>query len=352
LVFLDCMMPEMDGFTLARRIQSNPELNNPTMVMISSAGQLENKRECKRAGIFRYLNKPVIHSELLDCIVAAFSDESLNQALLESSIEKTAQATPLSILLVEDSIINQRVALGLLQRHGHKISVADNGKDAVEAATAGAFDLVLMDVHMPDMDGLLATKEIRKIEARIGKRTPIIAMTADAMKGDKERCLDAGMDDYVSKPIQAEELYRVIQRTSIDRPQLTNANSGSDDPSKHLEADPLIDLRSAVENIPGGEESISEFAVLMIEETSRSLALIRDGLTGKDSEKVRRGAHTIKGSAKLFVSNAVAEAAWTLEEVARDGDLMRAGEMFGEFEDLLLRLHHALHELIDQSTAG
>ncbi len=205
LVLLDAQMPVMDGFTLAERIQQRPELAAvATVMMLSSAGQPGSMARRRELGIATHLTKPVKQTELWKAILAALGQDDGERGAKGAG--RKAPASPrstLHILLAEDNPFNQKLALGLLGKEGHSVVVANNGAEAVAALERGGYDLVLMDVQMPEMDGFEATRLIRAREAALGQHTPILAMTAYAMKGDRERCLAAGMDGYVSKPIRA-----------------------------------------------------------------------------------------------------------------------------------------------------
>jgi PAS domain S-box-containing protein len=217
LVLLDVMMPEMDGFEVARRIRQDPALAGANVLMLSSGDQVRDAALCRELGVARYLIKPVKQSDLLDAItriVARGVPE--NQVARQGPAPTAARPKPLAgrslrVLLAEDNVVNQRLAVRLLEKMGHSAHVANNGKEAVEAVEQEAFDLVLMDLQMPEMGGLEATAALREREAvGGGTRLPIIALTAHVMKGDRERCLEAGMDGYVSKPIRTQELRREI----------------------------------------------------------------------------------------------------------------------------------------------
>jgi CheY-like chemotaxis protein len=215
-VLIDGRMPEMDGFALAARIKEDATLTGSTILMLTSDDRPGDLARCRALGISAYLVKPIRQSELLDAIVTA-----LGSPLPE---ERAPHAGPVSlaapgrgrrrlrVLLAEDNEVNQRLAVRLLEKRGHRVIVVGTGREAVTAHATEPFDLVLMDVQMPEMDGLEATAAIRAAERNGGTRVPIIAMTAHAMKGDRERCLLAGMDDYVAKPVQAAELFELIDR--------------------------------------------------------------------------------------------------------------------------------------------
>jgi len=216
LILLDAHMPEMDGFALAECIKKNPDWKTATIMMLSSAGQRGDAQRCRELGVAAYLNKPVRQGELLDAILAALGTRPIKEAPpnLVTRHSLREKSNHLRILLVEDNTVNQVLAVRLLEKRGHTVAVAGNGKEGLAALEKQPFDLVLMDVQMPEMDGFEATAAIREKEKTSGNHLPIIAMTAHAMVGDKERCLEAGMDDYITKPIRVEELSDLLKRYS------------------------------------------------------------------------------------------------------------------------------------------
>jgi CheY-like chemotaxis protein len=213
LVLLDANMPDMDGFEVARRIGATPNIGGATIMMLSSSGQYDESNKCREVGISTHLTKPVDQRELLSAIGRVLAREPGQRAALPSSMLPTdVPARRLHILLAEDNAVNQRLAASLLERRGHKVTIAANGREALSALTAQPFDVVLMDVQMPEMGGFEATAAIRALEqARKARRLPIIAMTAHAMKGDRERCLAAGMDNFVNKPIDAVKFIELVE---------------------------------------------------------------------------------------------------------------------------------------------
>jgi PAS domain S-box-containing protein len=216
LILVDAQMPEMDGFALVECIKKNPDWKTATIMMLSSAGQRGDARRCRELGVASYLTKPVRHGELLDAILTALGTWPIKEAApaLVTRHSLREASDHLSILLVEDNAVNQVLAVRLLEKRGHSVTVAGNGKDALAALEKRFFNLVFMDVQMPEMDGFEATAAIREKEKTSGNHLPIIAMTAHAMVGDKERCLEAGMDDYITKPIRVEELSDLLKRYS------------------------------------------------------------------------------------------------------------------------------------------
>jgi two-component system sensor kinase len=211
LVLLDMMMPTMDGFAVAERVRQNARLTDCTIVMLSSA-LTDNSARCEELGIAHNLIKPVKQSNLRDTILRVLSTQKeLGHAAGPAPAQVAETPRSLRILLADDGLVNQKVARGLLERRGHQVVVANNGREAVEAVERDKFDLVLMDVMMPEMDGFEATAAIRQKEQSTGEHMQIVAMTAHALKGDRQRCLEAGMDAYLSKPVQPKVLYELIE---------------------------------------------------------------------------------------------------------------------------------------------
>jgi len=220
LVLTDAQMPEMDGFELAHLIQQNSQTRGTPVVMLASAGQPGDAARCRQSGIAAYLAKPVRQVELREAISQVLSPESRQNKprLVTRHSLREGKAAALRILLAEDNVVNQTLAKRLLEKRGHTVVVTGSGREALASVEQQRFDLVLMDVHMPDMDGLEATSAIREKERATRTHLPIIAMTACAMKGDRDRCLQAGMDGYVSKPIHADELLEAIEASQGSAP--------------------------------------------------------------------------------------------------------------------------------------
>jgi signal transduction histidine kinase/CheY-like chemotaxis protein len=211
LILLDAHMPQMDGFELAQRIHEMPALNGAVVLMLSSAHHLGDTAKCRDAGIERCLVKPIFQNDLLQTILA--TQKPPQPPSLRAVPTLQPRSTPgLQILLVEDNPVNQKVAMKVLEKCGHRVKVAGNGREAVDLTSRHAFDLILMDIQMPDMDGYEATDDIRTRERNTGGHVPIVAMTAHAMQGDRERCLSAGMDDYIAKPIHLKDLLEMVER--------------------------------------------------------------------------------------------------------------------------------------------
>jgi PAS domain S-box-containing protein len=236
LILLDGQMPEMDGFTLAELIQKDPELVGATIMMLTSAGHVGDAARCRELGISAYLVKPVRQGELLDSILQVLQKTPKQDAvplLTRHTLRETHNRA--RILLAEDNAVNQTLAVRLLEKRGYVVSVAGDGQAALTALETDSFDLVLMDIQMPGMNGFDATSAIRAKEKRTGGHIPIVAMTAHALKGDQERCIAAGMDGYVSKPIRTSELFSAIEGL-LDK---KSSASTSEPPSL---PDPIVSL--------------------------------------------------------------------------------------------------------------
>ena len=206
-------MPDMDGFELAERINKDHSLSGVTMIMLTSAGQRGDARRCMNVGITAYCLKPIKQSELFAIISTALNKSSGGEKrpalVTRHSVREVKRC--LSVLLAEDNAINQKLATRILQKMGHTVTIAENGREALQILENARFDIILMDVQMPEMDGFEATSSIREKERITGGHIPIVAMTAHAMSGDREKCLAAGMDGYVSKPINTQELVENIE---------------------------------------------------------------------------------------------------------------------------------------------
>jgi two-component system sensor histidine kinase/response regulator len=229
VVLTDMHLPQMDGFGFVEQIRQRPDLSALTIMMLTSAGHRGDTQRCKELGVAGYLLKPVRKSELREAIARALGAREQSEAIpliARYSLQDVREPSEVfNVLVVEDNLVNQRLATRLLEKRGHRTAIAASGRQALEALEAGAFDLVLMDVQMPDMDGFEATAAIRKRESPTGKHQPIIALTAHAMKGDQERCLAAGMDGYLSKPIRPQELDAILEKYLVSRERTASSSA-------------------------------------------------------------------------------------------------------------------------------
>jgi two-component system sensor histidine kinase/response regulator len=216
LILTDVRMPKMDGFELVERIRHRPGLDVPTIMMLTSAGHRGDAERCREMGITAYLLKPIRQSELREAIARVLGARELTGAVplvTRYTIQDGRDPdTVLRVLVAEDNQVNQRLAVRLFEKRGHHVTVAGNGREALDALVKDTFDLVFMDVQMPEMDGIEATAEIREREKDTARHQIVIALTAHAMKSDRERCLASGMDDYLSKPIRPPELDKILEK--------------------------------------------------------------------------------------------------------------------------------------------
>ncbi|MBD3234424.1 MAG: response regulator [candidate division Zixibacteria bacterium] len=323
LVILDMLMPGMDGFTVARKIRSQPQYRDIRIMVLTSAGQRGDGEQCKEIGIEAYLTKPVKQKILRNALSKALSSGSANKSSENELITKhslTDGMPRLNILLAEDNPVNQRLALKLLEKRGHSVTVVDDGEQAVRKYEMETFDLILMDVQMPNMDGLSATQAIRELENATNKRIPIIAMTAHAMKGDREKCLDAGMDEYISKPITPRELFLTIEkyvRLSDRRSEQTRGDKVSIDTQDRR----VFDKKVALERVEGDEEILSEVVVLFLNDYENLLSKIRQAAESDDFDTLKRTAHTLKGAAGNIGAESVYSTAYQLENIGENKNL-------------------------------
>ncbi len=339
LVLLDCHMPEMDGFVLAAEIKQRPRLTGTPLIMLTSAGQVSDCERRRDLGIVACLTKPVKQSVLLSTIIKTLSKAS-SGAL--SWPARAAQPVPVSksrslrILLAEDNTVNQRLAMRLLEKQGHLVAAANNGREALEALGRERFDLVLMDVQMPELDGFQATARIREKERTTGTHIPIIAMTAHAMMGDRERCLAAGMDDYISKPIQPEELFKLIAKLAPGpEPPAGPA------PGPELQA-VVFDRTVALAQVEGDQELLAELVQLFARDCPRLLAELKQAIASGEGVSVERAAHTMKGSASSFGAQQVVALAQQLEEMGRTEKVSEAAPTYALLAVEVERLNSAL----------
>jgi two-component system sensor histidine kinase/response regulator len=343
VILIDGQMPVMDGFELAEKMReqakSHAGSTETTVLMLTSGGQPGEADRCRQAGISAYLLKPVLKADLLAAILAALgqtlteTDASLALVTRHSLRESSRK---LRILVAEDNAVNQAVILRVLQKMGHTPVLAQNGKEALALASTEKFDLVFMDVQMPEMDGLAATAAIRESEKTSGARLPIFAMTAHAMKGDRERCLEAGMDGYITKPVRFSDIEETL--SGLARAPVTAA--------KPQPAEATFWNKSeALGRIGGDEELLQELCQIFLEESPKLLQKLRQAVASGDSDGVMRAAHSLKGESSYLGAGGTSQAARQLEEIGRSKDLSRAPDIVAVLEREVAGLHAHLKEL-------
>ncbi|MEN8148371.1 MAG: response regulator [Planctomycetota bacterium] len=317
VVLTDANMPDLDGFHLAERIRDDPELASTVLMMLTSGRRPEDVARCGELGVARYLTKPVKQSELLEAIFVAIGLGGTEPAPAEAAEEKRA-GCPLRILLAEDSEINRRLAMALLRQAGHSVVTAENGREAVDAFGEEEFDVVLMDVQMPEMDGFEATAGIRERERETGGHIPIVALTAHALRGDRERCLDAGMDAYLAKPIRPEELFSTIE-------SVTGRAAG-------------IHWESALETLGGNRKLLDIISRAALEESPRLLQDLKRSVADADPAALRIAAHSLRGGFRYFGQSMATDLAARLERMGETGDLAGAEGILAQLESATLKM--------------
>ena len=320
LVLLDALMPDIDGFGVAEQIAARPELSGATIMMLTSAGTNGDLARCRDLRISACLTKPIEAVDLHDAICRVLSRADV-------PVHRSARPMPtadraLRILLAEDNIVNQRVAVGLLSKRGHQLTVVPNGAEALDALERETFDLVLMDLQMPVMGGLEATAAIREREQRSGTHVRIVAMTAHAMNGDRERCLSAGMDGYLSKPIDPAMLFAIVEHEGA-----TPSVAVAPPPAATVEgidAVPVFDHATVMARLDGDEALFNEVIQLFLEDCPAQLTVIKAAIDSGDADGLRMAAHTLKGAAGNMSAKKLFEAAQTLERLGAAGRLEAA----------------------------
>jgi two-component system sensor histidine kinase/response regulator len=348
LALLDGCMPMMDGFEVVQAIKRAPELNQIALVMLTSSGASHDPKRCRALGVKQFLLKPVSATDLLDAIVSA-TDPALAAAPPSPAEARAARAVPgsrrLKILVAEDHPVNQKYMVRVLQKLGHSAVVATDGAEVLSMLKEARFDAVLMDVHMPNMSGMEATAAIRAREAIEAGHLHIIAMTANAMEGDREACLAGGMDDYVAKPIQISDLVDALGRVALELPALASQRPLSS--AARLDAEPqpaVFSRKTALAKMGGDEELLREVVVAFLEACEATVGAVDAAVQANDAQALQRSAHTLKGSIATFTTETVYEAALELERCGRNGTLDAA-------RPLHRRLHSELELLLPELRA-
>ena len=344
LVLLDAVMPDMDGFAVAEEIKKDPALAGATIMMLTSADRAGERARCRELGIAAYLRKPIKQSELLNAVMKAMglaADADTETTSTHAGVGTSLAHRGLRILLVEDNEFNQEIAANLLKRWGHVAVLAGDGKAALAAWEREQFDLILMDVQMPDMDGFAVTQAIRAKESTTNTHVPIIALTAHALRGDRERCLAAGMDAYASKPIRGPELAEVIARFL---PPDGVGVHGVPDPEGLPGA--VFDLDTALATADGDRPFLRKMVQIFSVQCPKLLAEIRDSVQRGDGVALTRAVHNLKPTLKSFGAQRAHEAALRLDGLGVAGDVTGYQQAYLELEEAVQRLAEALAEFV------
>ena len=335
LVLLDSSMPGMDGFGLAERVRRRPRLAGAAIMMLTSGARPGDRARCVSLGIPVHLTKPVKQSDLMDAIVTVLAPPAGRGRSSSAPRRKRTGTRALRVLVAEDNPVNQQVASGMLEHAGHEPIVAANGREALALLDKEPFDLVLMDVQMPEMDGLEATTAIRERERGTQRHVPIVALTAHAMKGDAEKCLAAGMDGYLAKPLQLRELTDAIARV------VPGAGRPAAGPGAAVDTPPAtarLDAPRLLERVGGDRKALVRIVRTFRADYPKQLVLLRDAVAAGDAAGLRRAAHALKGAVSNFAAAPATEAAMALQAMGDRQDL-------GAARGALVRLELELESL-------
>lgn len=344
IALLDSQVATVDGFSLARRIQANSGMVGAVILMLSGDRNPADSARYRELGVSALLTKPVGQSKLLDSILSALGTNATEEHLVEGPvpIAKNTRSPMLHILLCEDNPVNQKLAIRLLEKAGHRVVVAATGNEGLKAwenAGSPGFDLILMDIQMPEMDGMELTANIRGRELSSGRHVPIIAMTANAMRGDKERYLNAGMDGYISKPTNSSTLFSAIDKC------LKETGKGYLMAPNPQELEEQLDRDSLLARVEGDQELLKEMVQLFAGDAPLLLETMRDALQQSDMALLERSAHSMKGAAGNLSANFVMAAALQLEKSAKESDLEASKAYLTNLEQAVSRLLPALAEI-------
>ncbi|MDX6406832.1 MAG: hypothetical protein QOH70_4287 [Blastocatellia bacterium] len=348
LVVVDAELPDEGGFELARSIKGDPEIAAVELLLMASLGERGQGEKAREVGAVAYLTKPIQQSQLFDCLVTIINQPAALNGVPALSTKVTKhrlreEKFPISlqgrILIAEDNAVNMEVAISYMEKLGLHADMVANGLEAIEALNEIHYDVVLMDCQMPEMDGYAATGVIRQREGAGPERTPIIAMTANAMRGDRQRCLEAGMDDYISKPIDAEELFTVLERWL---PQSAKPSGNTNKKEVALTATHVTD-RHVTERLNLFEQEFSSAMVVrlidkFLPDTAQRLVVLRQAVEAADAPAVARAAHGLKGSYGNIGSQEAAALCLQLEQQARLGSVLEADGKLRNLEEDFPRL--------------
>ena len=345
IAILDMQMPGMDGEELGQAIKKDEQLQETQLVMMTSMGMRGDAAHLKEIGFSAYLTKPVKTSDLYNCLATITGGSTHLEKLRPRSLVTRHTVSEdrkrkMRVLLAEDNITNQIIALKILEKLGYRADGVANGLEAVEALKNVPYDLVLMDIQMPEMDGYEATAAIRTYEGET-QHTPIIAMTAHAMKGDRERCLEAGMDDYVSKPVDSEKLMAAIARQIQDSPQ-----PAPETPHRQREASEkdVFDGSALLERLGGDEEFLKEVIAMYVEDSQELVNSLTTALQTHDAKRIKDSAHALKGASASVTANALKETAFEVELAGKEERLDDARLLIKKLEEEYGTLRLALEK--------
>ena len=360
LAIVDLQMPGMDGMELASTIKADPSIAGTKLVLLTSMGLRGEAEQARKAGFAAYLTKPVRQSRLYDAIATAMGTSAGKKHTTELPVRKPpithrdnlnetgarsrGGLRRAHVLVAEDNQVNQKVAVRMLERLGYRANVAADGLEALESLSRIRYAAVLMDVQMPGMDGYEATATIRQREAGLARRTPIIAMTANAMQGDRKKALEAGMDDYVPKPIKPDELEAALERW-IPQEKVSASMSVAEVDGSSVSPEDTLD-RAAIDNLLelGGSDLLSELAETFSGDTRSALPALREAVTAGDARSVESIAHSLKGSSGSMGARRMSAMCAELQDAGASGDLPSVPGLLERLEEEFGRVRAALED--------
>jgi CheY-like chemotaxis protein len=355
LVLIDSDMPGSDGFSLARWIKDQ-QIKGLRVVMMLTFPHLKRKAEFKDLGVKASVIKPLNPPELLNLLLTALDKKKIDTDKARPNERPDAKSKAprrsLKILVAEDTPFNQTFILRLLEKNGFHPILVENGRQALEAFNPDTFDAILMDVQMPEMDGFEATREIRKREAASGSRghMPIIAMTAYATEGDRERCLEAGMDDYVSKPISASKLFKAIEALVPPAPEEETPVSAG--PAPEAQKSVSLNADGLIRSFENDQQLFQELVEIFLSDSPQMLNTLRDSLKSTDAKTFKRTAHSLKGMLRNFQAESAAETAFELEQLGEQAKLDDADRIVDSLASQLDDVAEKLKQVVKKISGG
>ena len=345
LAILDVQMPDMDGFQLATAVRQDKALTRTKLLMLTSAGQRGDSERCRELGIRGYLTKPLSRADLVEALGTVLAgpaeDASTPDVVTRHTIAESRAS--LRVLLAEDNPVNQQVAVAMLVKRGHEVHVVGNGREAVDAVAERAYDVVLMDIQMPEMDGFEATKAIRATPR--GATLPIVAMTAHALSGERERCLSHGMTDYLAKPFKAHELFTLVEQLPAGGGPTAEPTAPASTPSA-----PPVDLEGfrTMLREAGAEEALYSILDTFLRQAPERLATLASAAASGSGVEIAKAAHVFRGAAATIGARQLAELLERVETTGRAGELEEARDYFEQVSPIA----HSVIEYLRQQRAA
>ncbi len=360
MIIIDMHMPIMGGLDVARQIKKDPIINKTRMIMLTSAGISGDARLAKEAGIKIYLSKPVRQVDLYNSLIVLMKDDffNSNKLLSQYPLEKENTTFQTKVLLAEDNLINQQVATGVLRKLGCQVDLAIDGREAISGFKKHCYDIIFMDCQMPRMDGYEATKEIRRLETSSSEKNhiPVIALTANALSGDREKCLTAGMDDYISKPFDIKRIRKVLMHWLPDKLKVAAANPPQQENhgvTEPKDASSVINYKvlESIRNLQcrGTEDILTKIITLFLEETPKQLAELHQAIQDHNANKVCAIAHSLKSSSANLGAIKLSEHLNKLEQQGLNNSATLATELFEQVRNEFQHTIKPLQEEIKQS---